>query len=413
MAEKETASHTRAKHHARLDVFRNVNFRLLWLGQTVSSIGDQMFPVAVAIAVLNQGGSATDLGLVLAARTLALVLFVLVGGVWADRLPRRLQMLAADALRAVAVSCLAAAVIITDVSVWLLAAMVFLIGIGEAFFRPAQGALLPSIVPAESRAAGNAMMSVSLRAAAIAGPAAAGVLVLSVGVVGTLLIDAATFGWSMIMLWWIREPPYKRPPRNSMLTDIRDGFKEVWTRPWIKALLLLSMVQLALVTAPSTVLLPIVGRQSFGSDTVFSLSLAALAVGGLAGAFAAAVWSPPRPGVSAMLLLTLGTAVPLALMFPFAAWTVVLAHFLGGFAVEPFIVFWYTALQKSIPEDKVARVLSLDWLATVALLPLALALVGPVVALAGSTLVLACALAASLLPPLLVLLVPGVARLSD
>ena len=114
-----------------------------------------------------------------------------------------------------------------------------------------------------------------------------------------------------------------------------------------------------------------------------------------------------------MLTLTLGSAVPLALLFPFAAWFVVLAHFLAGFAVEPLVIFWYTAIQNSIAPDKVARVLSFDWLVTMALLPLALSGVGPAVDAAGSTLVLTCALAASVLLPLLVLLVPGVSHFGD
>jgi DHA3 family tetracycline resistance protein-like MFS transporter len=396
-----------------LDAFRNKDFRLLWLGQTISSVGDQMFPVVIAVAILNRGGNATDLGMVLAARTLALVLFVLLGGVWADRVSRRQLMMAADTLRAAVVTGLAVAVLTTDVGVWFLAAMVFLIGAGEAFFRPAQGALLPSIVPRESRAASNAMMSVSLRAAAVIGPALGGLLVVTVGVGGALLLDAITFGWSLVMLYRLREPAYGPARRNSMVADLRDGFREVWVRPWVKAVLLLSMVHLALVTAPTTVLLPIIGRMNFHSDTAFSLSLAALAVGGLVGALAAAALDPRRPGVVSMLTLTLGSVVPLALLFPFAAWFVVLAHFLAGFAVEPLVIFWYTAIQNSIAPDKVARVLSLDWLATMALLPLALSGVGPAVDAAGITLVLTCALAASVLLPLLVLLVPGVSHFGD
>ncbi len=123
------------------------DFRLLWTGQAVSAIGDMIFPVAVAVFVLDSGGDVGDVGLVLAARFAALVLFALFGGVWADRLRRTRVMIGADLLRAVAV--LGLALVPGTPAVAILAALTFLVGGGEAFFRPAYGAVLPTIVPAE------------------------------------------------------------------------------------------------------------------------------------------------------------------------------------------------------------------------------------------------------------------------
>jgi DHA3 family tetracycline resistance protein-like MFS transporter len=120
-------------------------FRWLWAGQLISSIGDGIFPVAVAVKILDSGGTARDLGFVLAGRAVALVVFVLFGGILADRMRRTTVMIGADGLRAIAV--LGLALVPGEVPVAVLAALVFAVGAGEAFFRPAYGALLPTVLP--------------------------------------------------------------------------------------------------------------------------------------------------------------------------------------------------------------------------------------------------------------------------
>lgn len=160
----------RARLGSRLDtsVLGIRDFRLLWIGQSVSSIGDMIFPVAVAVFVLDAGGGAGDVGLVLAARFAALVLFSLFGGVWADRLPRTRVMIGADLLRAVAV--LGLALVPGTPAVAVLALLTFLVGGGEAFFRPAFGAILPTIVPVERLAVANSLSSTSMNFARVVGP---------------------------------------------------------------------------------------------------------------------------------------------------------------------------------------------------------------------------------------------------
>jgi DHA3 family tetracycline resistance protein-like MFS transporter len=157
-------------------VLRRRDFRLLFSGQVVSAIGDQIFPVAVTVQVLDNGGSLTDLGIVLAARFASLVLFALLGGVWADRLPRVRVLIGADLTRLVAVLGLAA-VVSGRTGIGVLAPLVFLVGAGEAFFRPAYGALLPEVLPPEELAAGNALSGSTFHFASIVGPGLAGVLV--------------------------------------------------------------------------------------------------------------------------------------------------------------------------------------------------------------------------------------------
>ena len=168
-----------ASERVRASVLGVRDFRRLWLAQAISTVGDQIFPIAATVAVLNAGGTAAQLGLILGARWLAVVIFALVGGVWADRIPRRTVMIAADVFRAA---------IVAAIALWpggpplgVLALAVFAVGAGEAFFRPAQTALIPSLLPADRLPQANGLVSISYRTAAVVGPGLGGLLVVGLG----------------------------------------------------------------------------------------------------------------------------------------------------------------------------------------------------------------------------------------
>jgi MFS family permease len=389
------------------------DFRLLWIGQAVSAVGDQVFPVAVTIAVLNAHGTATDIGLVLAARWLALVLFAVVGGVWADRVPRTLVMRGADLFRMLAV--LGLALLPATPPLWVLAALVFFVGGGEAFFRPAETALLPSILPPERLRPANALIVISYRTASVVGPGLGAIVVTAAG--GTrpaFVINALTFGVSLVTLTLLREPPRQTvaaEDREGVLREIRAGLDEVRARPWLAAVLVLASVALMLVVAPETVLLPIVGRHQFGTDAVYATSLSLFAAGGVVGALLALRWRPRRPGLVGALGWLPFTLVPVVLAYPRAAWLFFAAYFLAGAGFEPFNIYWQTALQREIPPDKLARVSSLDWMASLSLLPVGMALTGPAVTLVGIRTVLLVAAAVNVVGTVAVLFVPGVKEL--
>jgi DHA3 family tetracycline resistance protein-like MFS transporter len=389
-------------------------FRLLFLGQAVSTVGDQIFPVAVTITVLNAGGGLTEVGLVLASRWLAVVLFALVGGVWADRLPRTLVMRAADVFRGLAV--LGLAVLPTAPPIWVLALLVFLVGGGEAFFRPAETALLPSILPADRLAAANGLIVISYRTASVVGPGL-GALLVSVagGTRGAFVVNALTFGVSLVCLTLLREPPREQVPREDrpgMLREILEGLAEVRRRPWVAAVLVLASVWLMLVLGPETVLLPVIGRQEFGSDHVYAASLALFAAGGVVGAVLALRIRPRLPGLVGALGWLPFTLVLAALAWPVAPWVFYVSYFLAGLGFEPFNIYWQTALQREIPGETLARVSSLDWMASLALLPVGMALTGPAVAAVGLGPVLLVAAVVNVAGTLLILAVPGVKELA-
>ena len=389
-------------------------FQLLFAGQTISSIGDQIFPVAVAIKVLDAGGSEGDLGLVLAARVAALVIFVVAGGVWADRLPRTKVMIGSDAMRGLTV--LGLALTPGDVPVWALAGLVFLVGGGEAFFRPAYGAVVPSVVPEDMLPAANALTSVSQRTAAIVGPALGGAVVgLAGGVRTAFVIDALTFGVSLLTLLQIREPslPERTGPRLSAVREALEGVRAVRDRPWIGAVLIAAALQLMLAIAPETVLLPIVARERFGGDRVFGLALTFMAVGGVVGSLVASRWRPRRMGLVGQLGVLPYGVLPLVLAYSSSRTVLFAAWFVAGLGLEPFIVYWTSALQREVPRELLARVISLDWLCSFALMPLGFALTGPAVNAFGREAVLLAGSASVVLTTAWVLSVRGVMEFAE
>lgn len=382
------------------------DFRLLFTGQAVSAIGDQLFPVAVTVQVLDHGGTVRDLGFVLASRAAALVLFALLGGVWADRLPRVRVLIGADALRLVAVVGLVL-VITGTTSVPLLAALVFFVGAGEAFFRPAFGALIPSVLPEEELNAGNALSGSTFHLSAIVGPGLAGVLVALSGPRGALLVDAATFAFSLSMLVRVREPGRAVGERQRVRTEMGEGLRAVRDRPWIAAVLLMAMVQLLLLIPACSVLLPKLVKDSGAQTASYGYVLALGAVGGLIGAVVAGHVRPRLPGLVSNLSVLLLVLQPLMLLLDAPPWALVLGWFGASLGLGPFLVYWETALQQDIPPELLARVISIDWMCSFALMPLGLALVGPAVDAFGRTAVLVVALVAAVVPPLVCLPVPG------
>ena len=217
----------------RLSVLGRRDFRLLFLAQAVSSLGDRMVPVALAFAVLHLGGSVSDIGIVLAARTLPIVGSLLIGGVVADRVSRRAVMVAADLARFVTQATLAALLIAGVAEVWIVAVLAGLTGLGTGFFSPASVGLLPLIVPPEELQQSNGLRATALSGGEIAGPAIAGVLIAAAGAGWALAIDAATFAVSAALLARVVVPPVADRGASSFLTDLRDGWSAFRGRTWV------------------------------------------------------------------------------------------------------------------------------------------------------------------------------------
>jgi len=369
-------------------VLRQRDFRNLFAGQAASTIGDRIVFVALALYVTDIG-SPTDVGIVLAAATIPLVSFLLIGGVWADRLPRNQVMIVTDLVRFALHAILAALIFTGAVEIWHIVVIEALFGTAEAFFRPAYSGLLPQTVPEamiqDAKAAGSTIETI----AEFAGPAFATALVLGLGAGWAFAIDAATFLVSAFFLTRVR--PRARgaaPARQTVLAEMREGYAEVRSRAWIWVTVVAFAVALVLSFGPWTTLGPTIAEEEYGSTGVFGLLAAAMGAGTMLGAVlgfrwrplhpmrAGFVWTLPWPAVTAAFAL----GAPLLLLVPlFAA---------AGVGLSLFGIWWDTALAERVPPHTLSRVSAYDWMGSLALLPVGYLLAGPLGEALGSGLVL-------------------------
>jgi MFS family permease len=350
-------------------------FRLLWLARTTSSIGDAMVPVATSFAVLEIG-SASDLGLVLAAFMGGRMVFMLVGGVWADRLPRRFLMIASDAVRAVVQSVIALAFLTGAVEVWQLALSSAIFGIASAFFGPASTGLVPQLVSRTRVQEANALLDLSRNATELFGPALAGVLVATVGYSLIFAIDAASFVASLSCLALLPRLPRLHARAQSFIADAREGVREVLKRPWMRVTLVADAVG-NFAFAPYFVLGPLVVREHGGASR-WGVMMAAAAAGGILGGVVALRWKPQRPLVPGYALLY---AIPLALLSlvppaPLPVLMLAAALLTGSIFISN--TFWQTMEQQHVPNAVLGRVDSFAWMVALVFLPIAFAISGPI-----------------------------------
>ncbi|MEA2481323.1 MAG: hypothetical protein QOJ07_3245 [Thermoleophilaceae bacterium] len=371
-------------------VLRHPDFRLLWLGQSLSTIGDRLVTVALALYVTQKTGSSTDLAFVLAAYSAPLVGLLLVGGVWADRLPRQRVMIATDVGRFALHGTLAALIFTGSVTIPLLMAIEALAGACAAFFEPAYSGLVPQTVPEDEIQRANALSAGSRNVAELLGPALATALVLGVGAGAAFVVDAATFLVSALLLSFVR--PRSRGvavAREPVAREIAAGWREVRSRPWVWVTIAAFSVALFSALAPFFVLGPLIAQTNWGSPGYYGVCSALFGGGTVVGALVAVRLRPSRPMRSA-LIATLGW--PPAL-FAFAVGAplpvVYAACALAGGGLALFDVWWLTALAQRIPPHALSRVSSYDWMGSLGLLPLGYLAAGTIATLVGARTVLA------------------------
>ena len=367
-------------------VLRHRSFRLLFTGQTISSLGDKIVPVALAFAVLNLTHSPTDLGIVLAAQTVPLTVFVLLGGVWADRLDRRAVMLVSDVVRCAAHAVVATLLLTGSATVAELALLQALYGIATAFFGPAALALVPATVPADQTQEANALMGISQNFASVIGPAIAGVIVAAFSPGWGLAFDAVTFAGSAVCLGAM--PRVVAPPRvrATMLHELRAGWRAFSSRRWLLITVISFTAFMALCYAPWQVLGPVQARHALGGAGAWAAISVAIGAGALAGGFLAMRLRLRYPLRVTMALLAV--CMPLCVVLLAAAaplWLILVMGFADGATSSLFNTFWFTSLQADVPEEELARVSSWDYLGSLVMLPLGQAIAGPVAAGLGLT----------------------------
>lgn len=383
-------------------------FRSLWISNLLVTVGGSAFPIALAVTILDAGGTATTLGVILGSRILSSVLLALVGGVWADRLPRKYVMIGADVYRGFLMVGLIF-IATPSVPVWGLALLVFAMGAGEAFGFPASGAILPSILPPDKLPAGNVLRAISARIGSIVGPGVGGLSVVLIGGRLTFAVTAAFFFIGTALLFNIVEKPrvvVESPP--SFIEDLREGLVTVWRTPWIAACIAMSTFQLMVVLASETVLLPVITRREFGTNTIFATAAVMFSVGGTISALIAMRVKVKHPGLVSVLIWGLFAMAPLVLAFPISGTFIIIGYLIAGVAIGPWEAYWFTSIQREIPQELQGRVFSVDYMGSIGLLPLGMALVGPATHIFGERPFLIGAIIFHLLLCGLVLLVPGV-----
>jgi MFS family permease len=371
------------------------DFRMLWIAQSASVIGDNIVLVALSLFIIERTHSATDLGLILAAQALPLVAFLLIGGVWADRLPRHRVMIATDVVRFALHTLLAALIFAGSVAIWQVIVIEMLFRTAEAFFRPAANGLLPQTVAEQDIQPATAITGISNNVAEFAGPGLAVALVLGAGAGWAFALDAATFLVSAAFLSQVRPRVRSGEPvegadreRVGLWDSIREGGREVRARTWVWATLAAFCLALFFGLASWFVLGPVVAEKQYGHISVYGFVEAAIGFGTIIGSVAGVGWRPRYPirlGMLATLLwpmsaILYAAGVTLVIVIP--------ASVLGGAGFALFDVWWLTALAERIPPHALSRVSSYDWMFSLGLLPIGYAIMGPLAESLGAVNVL-------------------------
>ena len=396
----------------RAGAWRRRSFRRFFFGQGISAVGDRVVAVALPFAVLGLTHSVKDLGLVLAAQAVPLVVFVLLGGVWADRLSRRAVMVTSDLVRAAAQGTTAALLVTGTAHVWQLVVLQAVYGAAEAFFVPASQALLPETVEAEELQQANSLMAISGNVAQIGGPALGGVLVATLGAGWGLAIDAATFVASAGFLSLMRVERVVPAARTGTLRELRDGWRAFRSRKWLWVSVLEFMVANAITGSAYVVLGPEVARASLGGPAAWAAISTASGVGAVLGGTSGLRWHPRFPLRAMFVTSVIGTTPILVLLGATAPLpTLLVAAVLWGMSISFFNLVWFTVVQRKIPGEELSRVVSWDALGSYVANPIGLAAAGPIAIAIGIPATLYASAGLGALGSLAVLAVPSVRNL--
>jgi len=391
----------------RLGPLRERDYRLLFAATTTTTLGDAVANIALAFAVLAISRSATDLGLVLAARQVTNAAVLLAGGVLSDRLPRSRVLVGASLVQGLAQAATAALVLSGDATVALLVLLQALYGLGNGLVIPAEIGLVPQAVSAERLQQANALQGLSRNAVFVLGPAIGG-LVVVLGSPGTALaLDAASFVACAALLARIRIPAVERGSRSGFVRELREGWREFVSRTWLWSTVALFGIGNVFFMFRA-VLGPVVAEEHLGGAGAWATIVAAGGVGSVAGGLVALRLRPSRP-----LAVSCATPLPWVLHYVALAvhapvWVVSAAAFAGGVGLAVHLALWFTVFQREVPAEAQSRVSSYDALGSFVLNPVGAAIAGPLAGALGVSGALWLAAAAIVVVNTAVLLVPSV-----
>jgi MFS family permease len=361
-------------------------FRWLFTARVTTMAGNAMAPIALAFAVRDVTSSVTTLGAVVATRSITNLVFLLWGGVVADRLPRQYVLVGSSTVSALSQGLLAVLVLTGSVTIPAFVVLAAVNGMSSAFSFPASSALIPQTVPDGLRQRANALLRLGLNSSMIAGASLGGLLIAFAGPGWGLAVDALSFVLAGLAFSRVRVPAARvtAEHRPGVLSEMRAGWTEFSSRTWVWLVVVAFVFVNAAYAGGTMVLGPVIADTVIGRET-WGLVLAAQTAGMVAGALLAMRLRVRRLLLLGVICMVVFASLPLALALHPAPWLLVVASFSCGVSMEQFGVAWETSLQHHVPADRLARVYSYDMLGSMAAVPLAQLVVGPVSDVAGIT----------------------------
>jgi Na+/melibiose symporter-like transporter len=369
------------------------DFRLLWVGEAVSTLGDQFALIALPWLALVLTGSALALGGVLALMAIPRALLMLLGGVSVDRLSPRRVMLASNVVRLATVGVLGLVVAAGAAELWMLYAFALVFGVADAFFFPAQTSIVPELVEPDQLQQANGIVQGTAQATVLLGPAVAGVVIAALGSDGSqvelggvavaLLIDAASFLASLVTLWLIHGRHQAPAEQSSLGEAVREAVRFVWDWPTLRAIVTVSLLANFLIVGPVEVGLPVLAffRLPEGA-AAYGVIMSAFGGGSLVGYLAGAALPSPRPAaLGPIVMLVLGSS-GLAIAALALADSMLVAAVLGalcGAALGYGNLLGMTWIQSRTPQQLMGRVMSLLMIGSMGLVPVSELIAGAVV----------------------------------
>jgi MFS family permease len=356
----------------------NRDFRYLWIGNTVSGLGDQFFLVALPWLILQLTGSGAVLGGIMMVEAIPRAALMLIGGAVTDRVSPRKIMIVTAASRTLLVASLAVFIWTHHVQIWQVYVLCFLFGVADAFAAPAAQTLLPSVVGPEQLPAANALSQGTQQMAMLLAPAPAGIIVAALGIAAAFFIDAFSFLFIIAALFKLRDPPRADPARadSSIIHSILEGLRYVKRDVALRSFLLVAAVLNFCITGPMSVGLAFLAKAVFGSPTAFGLLISSVAAGSLAGLALAAARRQRRRGV---LLFAVSIVVAICLMsisLFHQLWTLMPILFVMGASAGFLNVHLLAWFQQRVDRSMLGRVMSVLMFASLGLAPLSLAAAG-------------------------------------
>lgn len=396
----------------RQHAFRYAPFRNLFLARFLTVLGNSIAPVALAFAVLDMGGSAADLGLVVAARSIFNVAFLLFGGVLADRYSRSLVLFSSSAVAALSQGVVAWLVLEGMATIPLLVLLGTVNGAAAGIALPASSALVPQTVPSPTLRQANAFIQVGIYIGTVFGASFGGVLTSAVGPGWGLAVDALGFAAAAPLYRCIRISYQPVDAPGNLWLDLRDGWREFTARAWVWAVVAQFAVVNAAFTGMVMVLGPVIADASFGR-TRWGMMIAAQSIGLILGSCVALRWRPQRAMFIGVMLVAL-CAVPVLQLATGATALALMGGFcLAGAGFGQFGVVWAHALQTHIPRDRLARVYAYDAMGSFVAIPVGELAAGPLAIRYGNSAVLLCCAAAVVIATVATSLVPAIRQLKS